>query len=62
MHQVLNSKIEDCDSLTKLGISASSVYPIDAYSIPVLPSSLRHKFFGLLTKITFGSMAMIGNA
>ena len=35
-------KIEDCDSLTKLGISASSVYSIDAYNIPVLPNSLHH--------------------
>jgi len=35
-------KIKECDSLTRLGISASSVYPIDAYSIPVLPSSLHH--------------------
>ncbi len=35
-------KIEDCDSLTKLCISASSVYSTDAYNIPVLPSSLHH--------------------
>ena len=35
-------KIEDCDSLTKLCISASSVCSTDAYNNPVLPSSLHH--------------------